>query len=80
MAKKLGKKTRKYSRKAKTTTQPLKVSLSELLPRKLKHSVDARGEILGAFAQVLSDVTAAAVQISVHVSTAPEYRNTHEQE
>ena len=37
--------------------------------------IDSRGQILGAFAQVLSDVTQAAVQISQHVSSAPEYRN-----
>lgn len=79
----------KYTRKPKVAAQtaPEVSGVMEALrqriatgPTKIRRSEDSRGMILGAFASVLSDVTTAAVQISQQISSAPDFRNTLDQE
>lgn len=88
MAKKTKAKRRAYKRKQVADTAPPEVigAMSALRdriasgPTKIRRSEESRGAVIAAFAAVLSDVTSAAVQISQQITTAPEYRNTLDQE
>lgn len=88
MAKKSKASRRSYNRKPKQTETPPEVlgvmsALRDRIasgPTKTRRSEDSRGHVIAAFASVLSDVTSAAVAISAHITTAPEYRNSLDQE